>query len=208
MTVRRGLADQIVVAKQGNHISPEYTAKLCDVMLKAGEHHGAEHARWRDVRKDIRDKYKAFAIVRNPWSRTVSRFTFYVLAAEHGKIKIPVNYTFKQFLEERHKYGGREFYWHRAIRGWYPQVDYVTDEAGALKCDILRLEHFYDDSRDLLGITDLPVRNISNIDRKDYRTFYGPDEQELVADWYKRDVEFFGFTFDGPATRNIWNVTS
>jgi hypothetical protein len=199
MTIRKGIPERIIVASSGNHISPQYTAELHNTMAAAGEHHGYEHARWRDFRKDLRDKYQALAIVRNPWARAVSRYTFSVVAEKN-------DYTFAEFLDERHIYGGIEYYWHRAIRGWYPMLDYVTDESGALRCDILRfgtsdIERYFD----LTG--PLAIRNISNIDGKDYREFYGPEEYDIIADWYSSDIEFFRFTFDGDATRNIWTLT-
>ena len=120
-------------------------------------------------------------------------------------MKMPKSYTFRNFLSERHKYGGRPFYWHRAIHGWYPQVDYVTDESGALQCDVLRLEHFEDDARAYLGLKDpIRVRNISNTEHKDYRTFYDSESFQIVAEWYRRDIEFFGFTFEGAAVKNTY----
>ena len=33
-----------------------------------------DHERWRDVPRDIRYIYKSFAVTRNPWARTISRY--------------------------------------------------------------------------------------------------------------------------------------
>lgn len=204
MTIRKGIPGKILVADPQFHVSGQYTSELYETMAEHGEHHGAQHARWRDFREDLRNTRRAFAIVRNPWDRTVSRYTFSCVA--EGK-----DYTFREFLEERHEYGGKPYFWHRAIRGWYPQVDYVTDEGGKLQCDILRFG-----TDDVLNYFELKkpldVRNVSNgqaigsviKNRKDYRDFYGPDEFEIVRDWYHKDIEFFGFTFEGGASRNLW----
>lgn len=201
-TIRRGLPGRIIVASSGNHISPQYTTELHNMMEMHKEHHGNEHARWRDWRKDLRDKYRAFAIVRNPWSRVVSRYTFArrIKGYQSGK------QSFSEFLEERHIYGERPYYWHRPIRGWYQQKDYVTDESGGLRCDVLRFAT--DDVCQYFKLSEpLRVRGVSNIDGKDYRDFYGDEEYDIVADWYQKDIEYFGFTFDGPATKNIWMPT-
>jgi len=218
MTVRKGMQaypGEILVGNRDHHISAEYTSKLRQTMDLAGEHHGNEHARWRDWRRDLREKYPAFAIVRNPWDRTVSRYTFqqHAIANKRGNFVNYESQTFRDFLEERHVWGGQEFYWHRAIRGWFPQKDYVTDEAGNLRCDILRFAT--DDVTEYLGHKCYP-RNISNgatdgvtvHSKQDYRSFYTDRERQIVADWYAEDIEFFGFTFDGPATRNLWKPTS
>lgn len=202
MTVRRGLSDRIIVASDGHHVNQQYTTELHNTMAEAGEHHGNEHARWRDWREDLQNEYKAFAIVRNPWSRTVSRYTF----ALHVEGDRSGNQSFREFLDERHVYGERPYYWHRAIRGWYPQIDYVIDEFGKLRCDVLRFAT--DDVARYFELSKaLKIRNISNIDGKDYRDFYSTEEHDIVADWYQKDIDYFGFTFDGDATRNICTLT-
>ncbi len=208
MSVRKceELKDRILVAVRGNHISEKYSDDLLRAMRVADEHHGYEHARWRDWRADLREDYTAFAIVRNPWARTASRYTFAVKIGDSSGKK-----TFREFLQERHKYGDRPFYWHRAVRGWYPQVDYVTDLDGELRCDVLRLEHLPHDLEQYTGVTYYKRHNVSDTGRKmlgikDYRELYGPEEFDIVADWYEEDIDYFGFSFDGAATKHIWHV--
>lgn len=219
LTVRRfrQVANEIILCNIGLFISKEYADNLLHIMEKAGEHHGTEHARWRDFHKQFTDKYQAFAVVRNPWTRVVSRYMFGLRAVEKGGA--PEGYmpdSFEEFLEERHEYGDKEFYWHRAVRGWYPQLDYVTDELGNIKCDILRFEHFENDLRKYFKIPNtIKIKKSNsfhrgNTDPKwakwdiDYRTLYNDKTIQIVADWYKDDIEKFGFTFDSTATKNIW----
>ena len=95
------------------------------------------HSRWKDTDKDIARLHTAFAIIRNPWARTVSRYVFgleSLYREDHGVI--PKN--FDEFLETRHVWKNE---WYDPIRSWNTQYDYVCDDKGDIRCDILRLEH-------------------------------------------------------------------
>ena len=80
--------------------------------------------------------YDAFAVARNPWDRVVSRYFFAKKVIEVEK-KEPVGKheidSFEHFLEERFEWGGKDYLWHRAIRGWYPAADHVCDADGNLE---------------------------------------------------------------------------
>jgi len=220
LTVRRfhQVANEIILPSPGLYVSKSYTDRLNQTMQEAGEHHGHEHARWRDIHKQFTDQYQSFAVVRNPWTRVGSRYMFGLRAVE--KERAPKGYmpnSFEEFLEERHEYGNKEFYWHRAVRGWYQQLDYVIDHLGDIKCDILRFEHFEEDLRKYFDISDsVKIKSSNNFHRGntdpnwakwdiDYRTLYNDKTIQIVADWYKDDIEKFGFTFYSTATKNIWD---
>lgn len=198
------LRHRLVRAEPFFHKSRAYTEQVAEAMRARGEHHGFQHARWRDIHPNVQARLHAVAIVRNPWARVVSRYRFARTAVEYGKISADyIADSFEGFLEERHEYGHLPFYWHRAIRGWYPQADYVTDEAGELRVDILRVESMDRDVPRYFGL-DQPVgrHNVSSGPRQDYRDFYTPATTQIVADWYASDIELFGFDFDTGATRN------
>ncbi|MEO1704965.1 MAG: sulfotransferase family 2 domain-containing protein [Pseudomonadota bacterium] len=203
------LANKLVRPEASFHISRAYTQALRETMAAAGEHHGIQHARWRDVKPWVRDRLQPVAIVRNPWARTVSRFRFAQTALETGKNRgFSVPDTLEAFLEERHEYGSRDFYWHRAVRGWYPQVDYVTDTNGTLKADILRQETLSEEAPRYFGLNRAPrPRNVSQGTRSSYQDFYTPKTIQIVADWYAADIDFFGFDFDSAATRNFTAIS-
>ena len=198
MSIRRGIPGRIITAAGGRHISQAYTNAVAETMARDGEHHGFEHARIQDWSKQLRRDHPAVAIVRNPWDRVVSRYLFAKIAEDRSGRQ-----SFVDFLKEREQYGGRKYYWHRAIRGWYPQLDYVTDTTGQLVVDCLRFG-----TADYMAYFDLdtplPVRGVSNTQRLDYRKFYGPAERDIVAKWYEADIDFFGFRFDTGASRNYW----
>lgn len=202
MSVRHGLRGKISVATPEFHVSPEYTAGLDAHMAARNEHHGHEHARWRDLSKSAQSM-PCFAILRNPWARVASRYFFGRQVAQQGKPESK-NYTFRtfdEFLEERHVWGHEPFYWHRAARGWYPALDYVTDEGGEIRCDLLRCEYLAHDLYNYAGWV-LPERRRNvTADTIPYRELYTPRQIQVVADWYAADIEAFDFEFDTPARR-------
>lgn len=206
VTIRRALAlkGRVLAASGNTHKTRSYTRAVRAAMAAAGEHPGLEHARLRDVSLKVRAALRPVALIRNPWARVVSRFTFAMATMESGSS--PAGYAardFEAFLEERHVFGGRPYYWHRAIRGWYPQLDYVLDEEGRIGVDLLRLEHFDAEVGRYFALEGpLERRNVTGLGRLDYRSFYTPRTIALVADWYARDIEAFGFDFDTPARRN------
>ena len=198
----------VIDASPKTHINKEYTEDLLKTMNVIGDHHGFAHARWKDFKVKLRQQYQAFTIIRNPWDRVVSRYFFAKKTIEIEK-KNPPDYadisSFEAFLEERHKWANKPYMWHRAIRGWYNQLDYVIDENDNICCDILRQEKLAFDLKSYLKIMDMPrSRNVTGLN-KDYRTIYTPQTIQIVADWYKKDIDTFGFDFDTTATKNIWS---
>jgi len=214
MTIRKHpqLRSKVILATPDNHIDPAYTGGLVKKMRETGDEMGYEHARWRDINIGIRTNYPAFAIVRNPWDRVVSRYWFAKKVIEverdsnvYGKKDYADVSSFEAFLEERHKWGGQEYMWHRAVRGWYPAFDHVSDEEGNVKCDILRFEHYNDDVKSYFGILSNPEpRNVTGLLTNPYQSMYNEKTIEIVADWYAKDVEYWGFDFDTGATKNYW----
>ena len=213
MTIRRSTAvsKSIQVAHRNTHKSEMYSNMLLETMKSSGDHHGYEHARYRDIHDQYKmGNYKFFAITRNPWSRVASRFMFAKASMELGKVHAPKGYadisSLEAFLEERHIWGGEEYYWHRAIRGWYNAFDHVCDESGNVMCNMLRLEHLDEDCTKYFSLVKMTEpRNVTAI-KYSYKDLYDSNTIQIVADWYKKDIEYWGYDFDTAATKNYWNI--
>ena len=207
MSIRHSkeLEGNLVLANRRRLKSKAYADAVKRKMAELGAMPGYEHARYRDVDLSVRKATKAFAIVRNPWSRTVSRFKFALQTRQ--PTGAPIEYSpkaFEAFLEERHLWAGVDYFWHRAIRGWYQQEDYLIDEQNNITLDIMRQEHLEKDLKSYVGMkTELQARNVSNATSKDYRQIYSNHTISIVADWYAADIERFGFDFDTAATKNV-----
>ena len=208
MTIRRSpmLNNRIILAGEQNHKSPEYTKAVLNKMNSLGDHHGFEHARWRDVNPSVCNRYQPFAVIRNPWDRVVSRYFFAKKVIEVQK-KVDPSYadvsSFEAFLEERHKWGSEEYMWHRAVRGWYNAHDHVSDDTGRVRCDILRFENLNDDLCKHFNLEQMSkARNVTALNTGTYRDVYTPETIQTVADWYKKDIDHWGYDFDSGPTRN------
>lgn len=200
------LQGKLVASEPRFYRSREYLHQLRAFMQANGEHHGLHHARLVDLADEVKSRLQPVAVIRNPWARVVSRYRFSRFAIANGKA--PASYapeTFEAFLEERHVYGKKEFYWHRAIRGWYPQADYVVDEQGAIAAHLLRQEHLSDECMRYFDINaPLAERNVSGMQQRPYQDFYNARTEQAVADWYAKDIELFGFDFNSAAKRNVY----
>ena len=150
------------------------------------------HNRWKDTDKDVARLHTAFAIIRNPWARTVSRYVFgleSLYREDHGVI--PKN--FDEFLETRHVWKNE---WYDPIRSWNTQYDYVCDDKGDIRCDILRLEHIDHDLPKYLNVDIKQVvkENVTGY-TESYTDYYNKKSIQIVADWYQQDIDYWGFDF-------------
>ncbi len=199
----------VVSSEPAFYASQEYVRELLSTMQANNEHHGYHHARLQDIHPNVIRNLQPIAVVRNPWSRTVSRYRFGRLAVEQGKIDSnAIADSFEGFLDERFRYGKKDFYWHRAIRGWFPQHDYVVDRAGNIAVHVLRQEKLSKEASSYFGFDGgVTKRNSSGVSVKPYQEYYTAKTEQVVADWYAIDIETFGFEFNSSATRNVYYET-
>jgi hypothetical protein len=158
------------------------------------------HAKARDAQKelpaDVFDSLFKFAFVRNPWDLQVSMYHFILRepkAAKHDQVKALG--SFDAFVE-----------WVIVTPDPYPkgitklQKDMITDADGKLLLDFIgtceNLDRDFAHVAQKLGIqASLPHVNQSQ--HHDYRTYYNDHTRALIAEHFKPDIEFFGYTFDG-----------
>jgi len=144
------------------------------------------------VPASIWEGYFKFAFVRNPWERLVSWYQMCMESptpnrfASYVRANAP---TFSDFVLRAVTGMG--------LRTTVNQVEYVTDEKGALMVDFVgRYENLAQDyalvSR-RLDLDALPRVNVST--HGDYRDYFSAETRDVVARRFARDIAYFGYAF-------------
>ena len=148
-----------------------------------------------------------FSFVRNPWARILSEYRYRNYFSHR---------SFRDFVLNKLPEPG----WDDQYRHVMPQYGMLHDADGRLLVDFVgRFESLYEDFRQVcekLGIEDseLPHRNPSDKKSRDTKRkvrnwlyfngenritrmadFYDDETREAVADYYRRDIEAFDYTF-------------
>jgi len=195
----------VVVSKAKRILLEDYFEKLKKTFHNSTTNEC--HSFFRHIKPSyINSNTRFFSIIRNPWARVVSRYIY------GKKLKI-LSGSFESFLNTRpDELSYTDFMWHRAVNSWYLQKDYIVnnennDGTFVICCDILRLEHLDNEIQQYFHIKEpvhIQKRNISNTKNIPYQTFYNKKTIQIVADWYQKDIETWGFDFDTSATKNYY----
>lgn len=170
------------------------------------------HFRYVDIADRVGRDLKFFAVVRNPWSRTASRYQF----ARQNAPRWPENDPRRQFISTASfadfvrqqrilpnpEHPGQP--WMGPLSSWFNQLDWLRDERGTVACDCLSVETLADDLPAYLNrAVNLRKRNVTQT-RYDYRSMYTDELADIIANLFREDIDYFGFSFDGMATRNVY----
>jgi hypothetical protein len=149
-----------------------------------------------------------FAIVRNPWGRLLSAFTYLKAGGRNAQDRawsaanLSDIRSFEQFVME----------WLReetldSIAHFTPQSSFLRSKESRVSTDFIghfeRLPAAYQTirgelaTRGLLSLPEhLPHLNVNPIEGMDYRTQFSTEAQRKVANLYREDIELFGYKFD------------
>lgn len=139
-----------------------------------------------------------FAFVRNPWDRAVSAFKF---ARDRNKDSRFVALSFRDWL--RLAYVDRHPLYFDIPVSFLPQFGWISDDSDRVLVDFIgRFENL---SADFANVCErigrkapaLPHHNSTK--RDDYRSYYDDESIEIIARWYKKDIEHFGYEFSPSA---------
>ena len=200
----------IHIPKNGGNSVRQALKRRADVSVSRPYHY-----RYVDIADAVGRDLQFFCIVRNPWSRTASRFVFAKQNAESWPNDDPRRLyieqaSFADFVHDQVTLpipGRPDQPWMGPMNSWFNHLEWIRDEQNEVVCDCLRLEHISDDLNAYFAATiELGKRNVTH-ERYDYRSMYDDDLADVVARTFAEDIDYFGFTFEGAATRNIATLT-
>jgi len=145
--------------------------------------------------KEYFDRLYKFAFVRNPWDLQVS--SYHHLRRERPRLLEGIA-DFSTFV--RRKLDPEPPYQYHLDTSIERQSDYLVDLSGRIVADFVghyeRLQEDFDLICEQIGIGQrrLPHRRKA-IDREDYRRYYDDETAGLVAEYFRRDIENFGYAF-------------
>jgi len=146
--------------------------------------------------QELFDKLFKFAFVRNPWDLQVS--SWHHLKRERPQLveNIP---DFPSFI--RWKLDPERPYQYHIDTSIERQTDYLKDLDGTILVNFIgkyeNLQEDYDEACKRIGIKSPPLPHKRQAkDRKDYRTYYDEVLAAEVAEYFKLDIDTFGYSFD------------
>jgi hypothetical protein len=160
-----------------------------------GVQHHATMAEWVDrIGVQKLKEHFIFSVVRNPWDRMVSWFTYTFRRTEREQKKL----NFKEWLRDEAD---------PTIWRYMPQVNYLKVD-GELVVDRVLLFHRLSRMwKELVGERlrgqcryprlDWGLAHLNSSERKKrYQDYYDDKTRDTVADRYVEDIQEFGFTFE------------
>lgn len=156
----------------------------------AAVRHG--HFSLADVRPyvgaEVADDYFSFAFVRNPFDRFVSYCSF--MTRQYGAFEADPQGTMHRILFQLRPVDHVHF---------QPQHTLLCGADGEVEVDFVgRVETMqadYDAVCERIGIPTRPLDRVNASKRGDYRDYYDQALIDGVADYYRRDLELFGYQF-------------
>lgn len=181
-SVRRALR---IASPQSQHPLAETRTKhepLLTLMSRVSENEAAQL-----------NQYYKFAFVRNPWDRVVSLHA-YLLKKE---TQFPINdfRSLDTFINGL--YTGIS--WIRNLHSSKRQIEFIVNDQAQISVDFLgRFENLTTDFRFVTNKLGLKARlpHLNRSDHADYRRVLSKISRQQIAEYYRTDIETFGYSFD------------
>ncbi len=144
------------------------------------------------------EKWRAcftFTVVRNPWDKVVSHYSYRVDTNQTGMGAGAV--SFAEWVRE--SYGRQNPVYYDKPMMFMPQVDWISDGEDRVLVDfVARFENLQIDFDHIcarIGRDAIPLPHRKQSRHGNYREFYDTETRGIIADWFRKDIEKFDYKF-------------
>ena len=159
----------------GTSISSYFNERQIRLRVQPGKHDTINHIKQRF--SNLYDSYSNFTVVRNPYDRMVSWYSF--LKGNSSKEVV----SFNEWIKDHSKL------WHIDDPKYFagPQYVWINETVSILKYENLKedLNNFFNKK------IDLPIINKSK--RKDYLSYYNEESLDIVYNKHREDFKRFNY---------------
>lgn len=166
---------------------------------------GGGHAVPKDIKLELSDDqwndiYK-FTFIRNPFDWMLSTYNYILAYKVHGYHDVVSKMDLTEFIE---------FYVNTMMLNEGVPIgankcvslhEFITDNNGNVIVDFIgRFENANEDMKKVMKVLnlpeeDLPFKNVNPYREADYRVCYNDKSRALVEKYFKKDLEYFGYSF-------------
>ena len=144
-------------------------------------------------RRRWENKY-TFTVIRNPWDRVVSHYHYRV---QTNQTELGTNtLDFREWVQLT--YGSKDSFYYDNPKMFMPQLEWISDHQGNILVDhICRFERLNDDFSSVCAKLrkSVTLPHVKASKRGNYRDYYDDDTFDIVAKWFRKDIENFGYQF-------------
>lgn len=157
------------------------------------------HLTAKDIIKLIgKDKWMhayKFTVVRNPWDKVVSHYKYRVKTNQTNMAESKI--SFKDWVRCTYGKEKNDFYFDKP-KMFQQQVEWLRDYEDNIVIDkIIKFDRLNEGYKEVAETLNLE-RNLPHLNKtkqNNYKSFYDDETKEIIADWFKEDIELFGYTF-------------
>ena len=177
------------------HINKTAGTSIGNAIGLAVKHHQTAKEIIASIGKDKWNTAYKFTLVRNPWDKVVSHYEY---RRKRNKTEVASrNISFSEWVKKTYGPEKDTFYYNNP-KAFQPQVEWLKDDEGSIKIDFVgKFESINEDFEQIkhaIGLdVELPHLNASK--RAGYQSYYDDETRDIVARWFREDIEQFGYRF-------------
>lgn len=138
---------------------------------------------------------ETFSVIRNPWDKVVSHY-LYRVSTNQTSLR-DQHLPFTEWVKRTYGQNKDPFYYDKP-KMFQTQSDWLNNDDGELAVKhLLRFENLCEDFKAFAPkincSSELP--HLNKTQNIDYRSLYNDEASDIVAQWFKEDINRFNFSF-------------